>query len=385
VTVQARLNQTALSLGNEDLQSIAEEVERLTTSLRENAMNIRMIPIGTTFSKFKRLVHDLSSELGKEIELVAEGAQTELDKTVIERLSDPLVHIIRNSIDHGIEKPSVRSAVGKPPVGTIRLSAVHSGAQVMIQVQDDGAGLDAEAIRAKAAERGLIQADAVLNDQELKELIFAPGFSTARTVTNISGRGVGMDVVKRAIQNLRGSIDLKSAKGAGTTITLKLPLTLAIIDGFLTRIGSEHFIFPLSLVEECVELAPEESHEARGRHLIPVRGQLVPYIRLREQFNISKDKPPVPIDEEDQQFEQIVITNVNGQRVGMVVDMVIGEHQTVIKPLGRVYRQADGISGASILGDGTVALILDIPNLISVVEREEARRVNDRIQHCPGG
>lgn len=363
VTVQARLSQTALSLGNTELSSISEEVERLTSSLRDNAMNIRMLPIGTTFSKFKRLVRDLSADLGKEIGMTTDGAKTELDKTVIERLSDPLVHIIRNSIDHGIELPEARMAAGKPRSGTIRLSALHSGAHVLIRIEDDGAGLDAGVIRAKAVEKGLIRVEADLSEQELWELIFAPGFSTAKVVTGVSGRGVGMDVVKRAIDALSGSISVTSTKGRGTAITLKLPLTLAIIDGFLTRIGEEHYIFPLSLVEECVELTRKDSN-AHGRHLANVRGQLVPYIRLREHFMVGGTSP---------RFEQIVITNVDNRRVGMVVDTVVGEHQTVIKSLGRYYRQVDGISGATILGTGTVALILDIPRLVRLAEQQEVQ------------
>jgi two-component system, chemotaxis family, sensor kinase CheA len=364
VTVQARLNQTALSLGNPELLSVAEEVERLTGSLRENTMNIRMLPIGTTFSKFKRLVRDLSSELGKEIELTTAGAATELDKTVIERLSDPLVHIIRNSIGHGIEPPAERVATGKPKTGTIHLSAVHSGAHVLISVSDDGAGLDAGAIRAKAAEKGLIQPDAALSERELWELILAPGFSTAKQVTGVSGRGVGMDVVKRAIDALRGTIEIVSEKGRGTTITLKLPLTLAIIDGFLTTIGAEHFIFPLSLVEECVELDRTDTGGSRGRHLAHVRGDIVPYISLREHFQLGGTPSA---------FEQIVISGVDGKRVGFVVDTVVGEHQTVLKSLGRYYQNVEGISGATILGNGTVALILDIPKLVRMVERQEAQ------------
>jgi two-component system chemotaxis sensor kinase CheA len=358
------LSQTALSLGYLELLTIAEEVERLTGSLRENTMNIRMLPIGTTFSKFKRLVRDLSSELGKEIELTTDGAETELDKTVIDRLSDPLVHIIRNCIDHGIEPPAARIAAGKPRTGTIHLSAVHSGAHVLIRVMDDGAGLDAGAIRAKAVEKGLIQPDTALTKSELWELILAPGFSTAKRVTGVSGRGVGMDVVKRAIDALRGTIEIVSEKDRGTTITLKLPLTLAIIDGFLTTIGAEHFIFPLSLVEECVELDRTDRGGSRGRHLAHVRGDIVPYISLREHFMLGGTPSA---------FEKIVIAGVDGKRVGFVVDTVVGEHQTVLKSLGRYYQNVEGISGATILGNGTVALILDIPKLVRMVERQEAQ------------
>jgi two-component system chemotaxis sensor kinase CheA len=371
VTAQARLSQTAASFGAPELVSVAEEIERLTASLRDNAMNIRMLPIGTTFSKFRRLVRDLSSELGKDVELATDGAETELDKTVIERLSDPLVHIIRNSIDHGVEVPSVREAAGKPRTGSIRLSAVHSGAHVLISIEDDGAGLDREAILAKAVEKGIIRADRELTEKEQYELILAPGFSTAKKVTGVSGRGVGMDVVKRAIDALRGSIEIESTRGRGTKITLKLPLTLAIIDGFLTRVGGEHFIFPLSLVEECVELRKEDGSGSRGRHVAHVRGTLVPYIRLRDHFQIAVQQETI---------EQIVITNVDGARVGFVVDVVVGEHQTVLKSLGRLYRTVEGISGATILGDGTVALILDIPKLVRIVERLESGVAEGRRQ-----
>jgi two-component system chemotaxis sensor kinase CheA len=270
------------------------------------------------------------------------------------------VHLIRNSIDHGIEPPEVREAGGKPRKGTIHLSADHSGANVLIRIKDDGAGLDAEAIRAKAVERGLMANDAELPEKEIFSLILAPGFSTAKKVTSVSGRGVGMDVVKRAIDSLRGSIDIGSARGAGTTITLKLPLTLAIIEGLLVEIRKEYFIFPLSAVEECVELTAEDAAKANGGHLANVRGQIVPYIRLREEFVMRGARPPI---------EQIVIVGIDGHRIGFVVDNVIGEHQTVIKNLGTVYKDIEGISGATILGDGTIALILDMPKLFETAER----------------
>jgi two-component system chemotaxis sensor kinase CheA len=361
VTVQARLTQTALVQGIPEFASIAEEVERLTVSLRDTTMSIRMLPIGTTFGNFKRAVRDLSAELGKEIELTTEGAETELDKTVIEKLSDPLVHLIRNSIDHGIETPDVRVAAGKPRCGTIHLSAVHSGAHVLIQIKDDGAGIDTEAIHAKAVEKGLVLPDAAPSDKELYALMFLPDFSTAKKVTNVSGRGVGLDVVKKAIDVLHGTIEISSVQGAGATITLKLPLTLAIIDGFLTKIGAEHFIFPLSSVEECIELKRDNAG-SNHRHLVAVRGHMVPYIRLREQFMINGAVPAI---------EQIVIVGEDGRRVGFVVDTVIGGHQTVLKSLGKFYKDVEGVSGATILGDGSVALILDLPKLISNAEQEE--------------
>ncbi|BCS53733.1 chemotaxis protein CheA [Geobacter sp. SVR] len=362
VTVQARLSQVAAQQSNSDFISIAEEVERLTNELRDTALNIRMLPIGSTFSKFKRLVRDLSQELGKEIEMETEGADTELDKTVIERLNDPLVHLIRNSIDHGIEMPEVRSALGKPTQGTVHLGAIHSGDSVLITIRDDGAGLDRDAIRAKAVERGLISAAAELSDNEIYNLIFAPGFSTAARITSVSGRGVGMDVVKKAIESLRGTIDITSVKGLGSTITLKIPLTLAIIECLLVRIEDSYFVMPLAMVEECVELTREDIRNSHGRNLANVRGEIVPYILLREQFEIGQDRPDI---------EQIVIVRINGAKAGFVVDSVVGEHQTVIKTLGRMYRDVKGISGATILGDGTVALILDMGMLLRLAEMFE--------------
>ncbi len=355
VTVQARLTRTAGLRNDPELELVAEEVERLTSDLRDNTLNIRMMPIGATFSKFKRLVRDLSAELGKDVEMVTEGAETELDKTVIERLNDPLVHIIRNSIDHGIESPEVRKACSKKRQGTIRLAAEHSGDSVFITIQDDGAGLDTDAIRAKAIERRLISDTAELSEKELFALIFAPGFSTAKKITGVSGRGVGMDVVKQAIESLRGTIEINSRKGEGTTINIKLPLTLAIIGSLLVRIGTERFVMPLSDVEECVELSREDIERTHGRQLANVRGHMVPYIPLRERFMLAGNAPDI---------QQVVITEIDGERVGLLVDTVVGEHQTVIKSLGKAYRNVHGISGATILGDGDIALILDIPQLV---------------------
>jgi two-component system chemotaxis sensor kinase CheA len=361
VTIQSRLSQTAAILNNPELLLVAEEVERLTTELRGNTMSIRMLPIGTTFSKFSRLVRDLSAEMGKEIALVTEGAETELDKTVIERLNDPLVHLIRNCIDHGIEKPEVREKVGKPRTGTVHLSALHSGANVLIQIRDDGAGLDKERIREKALEKGLIAADAILSEKDFFSLICLPGFTTNSNVTSVSGRGVGMDVVKRNIEGLQGTIDIVSQSGTGTTITLKLPLTLAIIDGLLVKIGEAYFVLPLSAVDECVELTRKQVTDAHGRNLVSIRGELVPFIPLRKRFGIDGTPPEI---------EQIITTQIDGCRVGLVVDQVIGEHQTVIKPLGRVYRGVEEVSGATIMGDGKVALILDIGKLVRTAEKE---------------
>lgn len=355
VTVQARLSQMAALQNQPEIIAIAEEVERLTENLRDNAMNIRMVPIGTTFNKFKRMVRDLAEELGKNVVLETVGAETELDKTVIERLNDPLIHLIRNSVDHGIEEPDIREAKGKPRHGTVRISATHSGAFVLIRITDDGAGLDREAIHNKAVAKGLISPDVEFSEKDIFALIFTPGFSTAEKLTNISGRGVGMDVVKRNIEALRGSIEIESRKGAGTVITLKLPLTLAIIDGLLVKVGEGQFVIPLPIVQECVELTPVEKAGSNGRDLAHVRGEIVPYIRLRERFLIKGQAP---------QIEQIIITGACTGKVGLVVDQVIGERQTVIKNLGKLFQYVEDISGATILGDGKVALILDVPKLV---------------------
>ncbi|MBF0399889.1 MAG: chemotaxis protein CheA [Magnetococcales bacterium] len=363
VTVQARLNQISGQLNLQHLQLVAEEIEHLTAELRDNTMSIRMLAIGSTFNKFKRLVRDLSTELGKQIELTTSGADTELDKTVIDQLNDPLVHIIRNSIDHGIEKPEQRQAVGKPPVGQIHLSAIHSGTSVLIQVRDDGKGLNPQLLRQKAVEKGILSADAVLSDHEAYQLIFAAGFSTAEKITNVSGRGVGMDVVRKSIESLRGTIDTQSTLGVGTSITLKLPLTLAIIEGLLVCVNSNHFVLPLAAVEECVELSPTDIANSHGRHIVNVRDEIVPFIRVRERFAMEGERPTI---------EQIVIANVDGKRVGLAFDTVVGQHQTVIKNLGDSFEYSDEFSGATILGDGSVALLLDLARMVRYVELQES-------------
>jgi len=367
VTIQASLSQLATKNNDISINAISEEVERITWSLRDSALNIRMMPIGSTFNKFNRLVRDLSKELGKVIELTTEGAETELDKTVIERLNDPLIHIIRNCIDHGIESPAEREKIGKTSIGNIHLSATQSGGNVLIKIRDDGAGLDKEAIKKKAIKTGLIVEGAELSDSEIFTLIFAPGFSTAKEITNVSGRGVGMDVVRRAIDGLRGTVEVTSKPGTGTTITLKLPLTLAIIDGLLVKIQDDHYILPLSSVEECIELSDSDIDKVHGRHIINVRGAIVPYINLRESFNVNGEKPAI---------EQIVITTIYGNKVGFVVDNVLGQHQTVLKSLGKIYKEIDGVSGATILGDGSVALILDVFKLVANEELKEKKETS---------
>lgn len=356
VIAQARLTQIAATSSDTALKTIAEELERLSSGLRDTSMGIRMVPIGSLFGRFRRLVHDLSGELGKPIEFVTAGEDTELDKTMIERLADPLVHLIRNAMDHGLESAEARATAGKPAKGTVRLSAVYSGAEVAISVSDDGAGLDASRIRAKAEENGLITPETKLTEQELYHLIFAPGFSTAKEVTSLSGRGVGMDVVKRTIDGLRGTIDLTTIPGQGTTATLRLPLTLAIIDGMLVRVGNGRYTIPLAAVEECVELPEGIEAHAKGRNFLDIRGSLVPYLRLRKVFGTTT--PPEP-------FQKVVIVSSGDGRVGLVVDQIIGNNQTVIKQLSKLHSSIKSFSGATILGDGTVALILDTAHLVA--------------------
>jgi two-component system chemotaxis sensor kinase CheA len=364
VTVQARLSEVAAGREDPDILEISEAVERLTSELRENSMSIRMLPLRTTFERFRRLVHDLGIELHKEVDLSIEGADTELDKTVIDQLNDPLVHLIRNSMDHGIETPEARRAAGKPPTGRIKLSAVHSGANVLIRVSDDGRGLDAKVVRARAIEQGLIDAHAQLSEAESFSLILAPGFSTAREVTGVSGRGVGMDVVRRSVEALRGLIEIASRPGAGLTVTLRLPLTLAIIDGLLVRVGSAHFVLPLANSLECVELTRQDIQDAHGNRIANVRGELIPYIRLREYFQMETEHP---------EREQIMVVETEHGHYGFVVDQVLGDHQTVIKSLGRLYRNVPVVSGATILGNGTVALILDPHRLVQNVVQAAAQ------------
>jgi two-component system chemotaxis sensor kinase CheA len=364
VTVQARLAQTANTNDIPELVSISEDVERLTWELRENALNIRMLPIGSTFNKFNRLVRDLSKELGKEVELVANGGETELDKNVIEKLNEPLVHIIRNCIDHGIEKPEVRLEKNKERSGRVYLSAMHSGTHVIIEIKDDGAGLNRQAIFEKAVERGLVPPDSELSDKEIFALIFNAGFSTAKTVTNVSGRGVGMDVVRSAIESLRGIIEVESREDEWTKIILKLPLTLAIIEGLIVRIDTEYFVIPLSFVEECIELTSQKKKESNGRNILNVRSEIIPYIPLRRKFKLYDNQPDI---------EQVVIVRNSNMKAGLVVDEIIGEHQTVIKSLGKYYRNVEVMSGATVLGDGTVALIVDISKLLNMEIKEEER------------
>jgi two-component system chemotaxis sensor kinase CheA len=358
VIAQARLTQLAASGSDLSIKMIAEEIERLASSLRDTTMGARMVPIGSLFGRFRRLIHDLSRDLSKPVEFVTMGEDTELDKTMIECLADPLVHLIRNAIDHGIEDTATRMANGKTEPGRIELAAVHSGAQVLVTVKDNGGGLNTARIRAKAEEQGLIATGAVLSDHEIHQFLFHPGFSTAQTISALSGRGVGMDVVKRTIENMRGSIDLSTRPGQGTTVTLRLPLTLAIIEGLLIRVGEGRYIIPLSAVEECVELTAEDER-SRGRNFLNVRGNLVPFLRLREIMS-STGAPD--------RHQKTIIISTGETRVGLVADQIIGNHQTVIKSLSKLHSDVTIFSGATILGDGTAALILDVAQLVTLAQ-----------------
>lgn len=364
VIAQSRLSQMANSVADLGLRSVSEEIERLAGELRDTMMVLRMMPVASLFSRFRRLVHDLARETGKDIELVTEGENTEVDKTVIDRLADPLVHLVRNSIDHGLESPDDRTAAGKPAIGRVILSAHQTGSEVVISIKDDGRGIDRQKVRAKAEANGLIQPGAQLTDKELLQLIFQPGFSTAEKVTNLSGRGVGMDVVKKTIETLRGSIDVASEFGKGSDIALRIPLTLAIIDGLLVRVGNGRYVIPLTAVEECLELSVEQDLRSRGRSFISLRDDLVPFLRLRELFRTGTEPDP---------YQKVVVISTGSQRVGLVVDQIIGDHQTVIKSMSKLHDQVSTFSGATILGDGNVALILDVAHLIAAGQHQEAQ------------
>ena len=331
---------------------------RLVESIRDSALQLRMVQIGETFNRFHRVARDVSKELGKEIELVISGAETELDKSVVEKIGDPLMHLVRNAMDHGIEAAAVRAAAGKPAKGRVELNAFHDSGSIVIEVVDDGGGLNKERIEAKALEKGLLQAGQSLSETEIVNLIFEPGFSTVEKVTNLSGRGVGMDVVKKNITALRGTVEVKTERGVGSRFTIRLPLTLAIIDGFLTGVGKASYVIPLDMVIECIELA----NASADRDYLNLRGEVLPFVRLRELFEVPGHKPA---------RENVVVVQYAGQKAGIVVDQLLGEFQTVIKPLGTLFRNMRGIGGSTILGSGEVALILDVQALVSRCARSE--------------
>ncbi|MBI6705355.1 chemotaxis protein CheA [Pseudomonas viridiflava] len=364
VIASAGANLLARSCNNAPLQEASSTVSGLVEEILDGALHLRMIPIGDTFNRFRRVVRDVSQELGKDIDLIISGAETELDKTVVEKIGDPLMHLLRNSMDHGIESAEARRASGKSAKGHLSLNAYHDSGSIVIEIADDGAGLNRERILERAQERGLVASGAVLTDQEIYNLIFEPGFSTAEAVTNLSGRGVGMDVVKRNITLLRGTVDLDSQPGQGTIVRIRLPLTLAIINGFLVGIDQSTYVIPLDMVQECIELDEQDRQSSRDNGYLDLRGEVLPLVYLRDHFN--HEGPPA-------RRQNVVVVRYAEHKAGLVVDDLLGEFQTVIKPLGKLFGGLRGISGSTILGSGAVALILDIPALLNQIVQLEAR------------
>ena len=355
VIAEARLTDLASKLGNTDLMEVVETIQRLALGLRDTTMAIRLTPLSSITGRFQRLAHDLAGKTGKDFDFVIEGEETELDKTVIEKLSDPLVHVLRNAVDHGLESRDARIEANKPERGTVTLKARYSGADVLISVQDDGKGLDPEFIRGRAIERGLITEDAVLTRSETFALLMEPGFSTAEQITDLSGRGVGTDVVKTTVESLRGSVEIESELGQGSTFTLRLPLTLAIIEGLLLQVGDERFTVPLAAVSGIVEQPEELKKGKEPTTVIELREELISILRLREIFECEG-----PVNE----HPKVVLVETGGSQIGLAVDRIIGSYQTVIKQLSPMHSRLNVFSGATILGDGDVALIVDVAQLV---------------------
>ena len=353
-------------------QEATQRVADLVQATRDGALGLRMVPVGETFNRFTRVVRDISKQLGKEIELVVTGGDTELDKSMVELIGDPLMHLVRNSLDHGIETPEERTASGKPRSGRLGLNAYHEAGSIVIEVSDDGKGLARDRILKKAIERGLVPEGAVPSDPEIWQLIFAPGFSTADQVTDISGRGVGMDVVKRNIESLRGQISLASTVGRGTTTQIRLPLTLAMIDGFLTLVGGVHYVLPLAVVSECIDL-PAECREQPGRTCgtFDLRGEVLPYLDLA-LFYGAEPALHTQAQVKDGGRRSLVVVRQGHVRIGLVVDRLLGEHQTVIKPLASIFKPLEALAGSTILGSGDVALVLDMQGLMAAATRPGA-------------
>ena len=357
VIAQGRLRRMIEKLDVEQGRAILEmhrEAERLYMDLQGEVMSIRMVPVGPLFRQFVRPVRDLAKSHGKLARLEVVGGDVEIDTTVLEQLKDPLLHLLRNAVDHGFEKPAVRESRGKNPCGLLRLTAAHSGGNIIVKLEDDGAGFDRTRILEKAKRLGLTSSKDEARDEDLYGLVFRAGFSTAESVTDLSGRGVGLDVVRRNIDNLRGTVEVSSVAGTGSTITIRLPLTLAIIDGFSVRVGSETFIVPLEHVTECTEL-PERQRSLEASGILNLRGTALPYVRLRRAFSLPGEAP---------KRENIVVVKVNEFHAGIAVDELLGGMQTVVKPLGRAFRGVPGISGSTVLGDGRVGLIIDVPGLL---------------------
>ena len=369
VTTQARLSLFAEESNDSELMVVAENVQKLSRQLRDNAFDIVLVPIETMLTRFQRLVRDLSKELNKSVVFTAEGAETELDKTIIESLTDPLLHILRNCIDHGIETADIRRKLNKPDQGRILLKAFYSGANVIIQIHDDGAGIDPDVIREKAIHKGIIKKDTILNKKETLDLVFLPGFSTADNVTDVSGRGVGMDVVKRKLTEIRGEVELDSEINVGTTLTIRLPLTLSIIDGLQVKIDENYYVMPLSVVQK-IYATNHSDVVNKYNNLIVLDGEQIPFYYLREEFEL---------EESEMDTEQVIVVSYEDKQIGLVVDEVIGEYQAVLKTLGKLYKKQEIISGATILGDGTVALVLDTNKIINQFSQVKLNIKNQEI------
>jgi len=360
--------------GSSTFAEAAQRIRTLVESARDGALALRMVPIGETFARFHRVVRDVSKLLGKQVELQITGADTELDKSMVEVIADPLMHLVRNSLDHGLETPDEREAAGKAARGCIALHAYHEGGQIVIEVTDDGRGLNRQRILGKAIERGLVRSDQVLSDHEIDQLICAPGFSTADQITDISGRGVGMDVVKKSIESLRGQMQLSSAWGQGTTTQIRLPLTLAIIDGFLTGVGDTFYVFPMEIVSECIDV-PSECHDTPtpGVGYFNLRGEVLPFFDVALLHR-------VPVKPHGRR--SLIVARDGQTRIGLIVDRLHGEYQTVIKPLSSLFRHLRAIAGSTILGSGEVALVVDVPALVAfAIEATKPRSEVARVQN----
>ena len=364
VIATATIKKISDALGSMDLEDSVSSLAMLTDNLRGSSMNLRMVQIGDSFKRFERAVHDLSNAQGKQVDLTLKGGETEVDKTLVEKIMDPLMHIVRNAVDHGIDTPNKRAAAGKPPHGRITINAYSEAGSVVIEISDDGNGLNKRKILAKAVEQGLMDPEEglTLSDNDLFRFVFMPGFTTAEKVTDISGRGVGMDVVMRNVNSLRGTVTIKSTEGQGTIVGLRFPLTLVIIDGFMVKTGEEVYLLPLDMVNECAEISLEEIMRQENGNFMNLRGELVPFIRLKDFFNIPG---------ESSGKEYIVIAEYFGKKAGIVIDRPLGELQIVVKPLGNLFNNIRWLSGATILGGGDPALILDIPRLIQYVQASQ--------------
>ena len=361
VVAQGRLRNIMEQLEKEqrvELLEVHNEVERLYMDLQREVMSIRMVPIEPIFRQLKRSVRDISTANGKVARLETNGGDVELDTTVLEHLRDPLLHMVRNSLDHGIEIPEVRESRGKDRCGVLKLSAFHSSGRIIIRMEDDGAGFNRKKIQEKARQMGLLGENEQLGNQEIQQLIFEAGFSTAQTVTDLSGRGVGLDVVKRNIQALRGNVEVSSEEGKGSAFTIRLPLTLAIIDGLAVAVGEDKFIIPSDYVTECAELTSRGELDSNGKGILNLRGAALPYVRLREAFHMQGENPA---------RENVVVVKVGELDAGIAVDRVLGGRQAVIKPLGKALQKVMGIAGSTILDDGRVGLIIDVPGLLSEI------------------